>query len=163
MVWWIIATILFLFILWLLISPLSVEIDTRIPEAKFRWTSIGGATIWYNGEWLLDFWVFFYHKTIHFSEINGKPHKKRLPQKKSKKNVRFNRMLKKIIAVAKTFRVKEWQLAIDTGNYIYNGKLYPLNFLPHLSQHVRINFTDENYLVLRISNRPWKILYAFLR
>ena len=74
-----------------------------------------------------------------------------------------NRTLKKIAAVLKTIHVTEWQLAIDSGSYILNAKLYPLNYLPHTAQHIHVNFTDENYLMVKIRNRPWKILYAFLR
>jgi len=163
MVWLIIVTILFLLILWLLISPLLIEIDTRVPRAEMRWQSIGHATASYDGEWWLSFRVLFYHKTIRFTEIQAKPHKKKNRQKKSEKTVPVNRMLKKIATVLKTIHVTEWQLAIDSGNYILNAKLYPLNYLPHTAEHIHVNFTDENYLVLKARNRPWKILYAFLR
>ena len=75
----------------------------------------------------------------------------------------LNKLLKKMPRVAKTFRVSEFRLAIDTGDYIRNAQLYPLNFLPHGYQHLFVNFNDENFLVLKIINRPWKILYGFLR
>ena len=63
----------------------------------------------------------------------------------------------------KSFRVIEWCIAIDTGDKIKNGWLYPLNFSPYTRQHLYINFMDENYLVLRIRNAPWMLAFAFLK
>jgi hypothetical protein len=84
-------------------------------------------------------------------------------KKKGKGKMKISRVLKKAIRVIKTFRVTEWHLAIDTGDHTCNAQLYPLNFLPYTFKHLHINFHDQNYLVLKIRNRPWKILYAFLR
>jgi len=72
-------------------------------------------------------------------------------------------MLLKAARMARTFHILEWKLAIDTGDYTRNAQLYPLNFMPGAFSHLQVNFRDENYLVLKISNRPWKIVYAFLR
>ena len=72
-------------------------------------------------------------------------------------------LLKKIIRIIRTFQVTEWQLAVDTGDHSRNAQLYPLNFLPGAFPHLQINFRDENYLVLKTRNRPWKIVFAFLR
>lgn len=72
-------------------------------------------------------------------------------------------MLKKIIRVIKTFRVTRWQLAVDTGDYVRNAQLYPLNYTKYTFNHLYINFTGENYLTLTIRNRPWKIIYALLK
>ncbi len=65
--------------------------------------------------------------------------------------------------VLATFRVEQWQLAIDTGDYVLNAQLYPVNFLPRCYGHLQINFTGENYGYIRIRNRPWQLLYAYLR
>ncbi len=71
--------------------------------------------------------------------------------------------MKKVLRVAETFRVTEWQLATDTGDYCLNAQLYPLNYLPHAFEHLHVNFADENYFVMKIKNRPVNILYAYLR
>lgn len=162
---WLIGILVFLVLIlcWLLIAPLLLEVDTRVPQASFRWKSIGKMQIWYDGKWKLYFQVFFFRKTICLSELQSKPHQKkvRAPKKKKKRNVK--RILKKMIRVLKTFRVTEWRLAMDTGDYTRNAYLYPLNFLPYTFTHLDINFRDENFLVLRIQNRPWKMIYAFLK
>ena len=77
--------------------------------------------------------------------------------------MKISRVLKKLIRVLKTFRVTEWQLAVDTGDHTVNAQWYPMNFLPYTYKNLQINFIDENYLVLKMRNRPWKIVFAFLR
>ena len=77
--------------------------------------------------------------------------------------MKLSRLLKKMLRVVKTFRVTEWQLAIDAGDYTRNAQLYPLNFLPCAFEHLHINFMEDNYMVLKIRNCPWKIVYTLLR
>jgi len=166
MAWWIIVLLsLLFFICWLLISPVEVEIDSRIPRAKLQWVGIGTAVLWYDDEWRLSMYILFFRKTIRFSKIKRKPKKKRpeTATKKPKKRKNIRKQLTKAARIIKTFRVIEWQLAIDTGDQTRNAQLYPLNFLPGAFRHLDINFRNESYLYLKIRNRPWKMVYEFLR
>jgi len=165
MIWVIILIVLISFISWLLISPVVIKVDTMIPMTELRWVSIGNVRIWYETEWWLSFRILFFQKTIRFSEMKRKSKKIKdtASKKKPKKKIKISRMLKKLTRVIKTFRVTEWQLAIDTGDSTRNAQLYPLNYLPYTFEHLRINFRDENFLLLKIRSSPWKILYAFLR
>jgi len=159
----IILSVLILFLLLLLFLPIIFELDSRIPCARLRWTLIGEAWICYEEEWWLSFRIFFFRKKILLSGI--KRVKKRIAKKPviSKKKKNFSVLFKKILRVVKTFRVKQWDIGIDTTDYILNAHLYPLNFLPGLSPHIRVNFRGENYLFIKINNNAWRILYAFLR
>lgn len=164
---WVIGIVIFLlFILFLLLlSPLSMEVDTRIPGASFHWQNIGRAAIWYDEEWRLSMQLFFYSKTMSIHQLKKKPGKKKTAVQKKKKikaGSRFQK-IQKMIRVLKTFRVTEWKLALDTGDYTRNAQLYPLNFIPYAAEHVHINFTGETYLLLKTRNRPWNILVAYFR
>ncbi len=165
MIWVFIIIIFLLFILcWLLLSPLVMELDTRIPGAAVQWQNIGHAELWYDEEWYLSMQLLFYHKTFRMDELRKKSSgKKTLTQKKKKKKMNRSRMAQKIIRVLQSFRVTEWKLAIDTGDYARNAQLYPLNFIPRTYDHLQINFAGENYLLLKIRNSPWRILYNWLR
>lgn len=161
---WVLGILLFicLLLLWFLISPFIIEIDSRKPLAMLKWVSIGKAAIWYDEEWWLGFRVLFFQKKIRLSSIKDKQKKVAAPLvKKTKRKRKLS--FRKILNVVRTFRIEEWKLAIDTGDYARNAQIYPLNFLPKLSGHMQINFNDENYLYVRIRNRPLKMLYAFLR
>jgi hypothetical protein len=165
MVWLIIVIVIRVLLSWLLISPLIVKVDTRIPEARLRWWSVGEANIWYKDEWWLQWRILFYKKEIRFSEIGSKTKtpKQAASKKRSGRKMKINKILKKGMRIMRTFKVEEWQLAVDTGDHTRNAQLYPLNFIPYNFQHLSINFNDENYLVLKTRNRPWKMLYAFLK
>ncbi|MEQ1677535.1 MAG: hypothetical protein ABL876_12580 [Chitinophagaceae bacterium] len=164
MIWLIgIAAFLVLILCWLLIAPLLLEVDTRVPQASFRWRSIGKMRIWYDGDWRLSMQVLFFRKTICLSEMKSKPRPEKVAAPKRKRKKNGKKTMLKMIRVLRTFRVTEWRLAIDTGDYTRNAQLYPMNFLPYAFKHLDINFRDENYLVLQIRNRPWKMIYAFLR
>jgi hypothetical protein len=89
----------------------------------------------------------------------GSQKKKKPVRHKKRTSVNFQ----KIIRLISTFKIKDWQLGIDTGDFANNARLYPLNFIPYCNKHVQINFTGENFLYLKIVNSPWRIVYAFLR
>jgi len=163
---WLTVILLFICLLlgWLFVSPVKLEVDTRNAKAELHWLSIGGVRIWYEEEWWLSMRILFYRKTMRFSEIKTKPKKIKKPGTKDKQKRKFKitRMMK-MINVIGTFRVTEWQLAVDSGDHARNAQLHPLNYLPYSFGHLYINFMDENFLVLKAWNRPWKIVYAFLR
>lgn len=151
---------LVLLITWILLTPIVVQADTRIPAALVQWGRIGGCRFWFDGEWKLAFRILFFRKTLPVATLKGKRKKPRThPQKKKKKGPPFG----KIIQVLRSFRVEAWQLAVDTGDYTRNAKLYPFNHAPVFREHLWINFTGENYLYLRIRNRPGRILWAWIR
>ena len=166
MIWLvIILLVVCLFAGWLLFSPLQLDIDTRSASAELRWLSIGGVRIWYEEEWWMSARILFYRKTIRVSRMKATSKKVKKAPVKVKQEGKINRarMMRKAIRAIRTFRVTEWQLAVDTGDYAGNACLYPLNFLPGTAGHLHINFSEENFLVIKTRNSPWKLLYAFLR
>jgi flavin-binding protein dodecin len=165
-VWIILPIFFFLILCWLFIAPLELEIDTRIPRACLRWSSVGRAIVTYqNDTWWLNLRVFFFHKQWDLEKlIFGIRKKKKTGRRDNKKAaVKKTNRAKKFLNVVKTFRVTEWQIAVDTGDVTKNAWLYALNFIKDTRRHLRINFTDENYILLVIRNAPWKLAYAFLK
>ena len=157
---WLLLLALMLIVCGLLLTPMILAIDTRIPEIKFSWKGIGIAAINYKEEeWLLRFRIFFYAKEIQLRNIKGR----KMKQEKSKRKKRNPRkMMRKFLAVMKTFRVPVWRISIDTGDYVYNAWLYPLNCFIG-TEHYQINFHEENYLVLELRNNLARMLYAWFR
>lgn len=166
MFWLISILVIFILILCLvLLSVIVIEVDTRIPQAGFRWGNLGTATIWYDDEWWLGIQVLFYRKKIRMSAIKRKSAKIQVAnaRKKPAKKRKLKDVLRKVFSVVKTFEVIECKLAIDTNDYAFNAQLFPLNFLPKGGGHIFINFNNENFFVLKVINYPWKILYSFFK
>jgi hypothetical protein len=162
-VWVIILIVLLLILGWLLLAPLQLQIDTRIPEISFRWISVGKAKMVYEqGKWWLKISVFFFFKQWELEDLIFKP-KKKVKKTRPKTKTGHSKWFRKLLNLIKTFRVTKWRIAIDTGDDVRNAWLYSLNFYPGIGRHVSVNFFDENYLLLEIRNAPWKIIYALTK
>jgi len=77
--------------------------------------------------------------------------------------MKAGRALKLAVRIIRSFRVHYWQWALDTGDNTLNAKLYPVNYLPGCYGHLKVNFIGDNYLGFRISNRPWRVLWALIK
>ena len=167
---WIIAALVFLliicFICWLLLSPIEMHIDTRVPHASFSWLSIGRAIVIYEKEeWFLKVKILLFRKEWPLSKLFTQPAKKKKPEKIKKAGSRAAnlKVMNRSFKMLKTFRVIEWKLAMDGNDHIRYAMLYPLNFLPYLGRHIHINFEDQTYLLLKIRNQPWRMVYAWIK
>ena len=95
-------------------------------------------------------------------QAKSRANKKITGSRKKKKSIDLPKMLKKSGKVIRSFRVSQWQLAIDTGDAAETARLYGLNFLPMAHGHLQINFSGQNYFLCEIRNRPWRILLALI-
>jgi hypothetical protein len=146
-----------------LLAPLQFVIDTRIPLISLRWNSIGKAMVTFEEDkWLLKIRVLFFHKQWEIEKLIFKKKKiRRIKKPKQKRKRKFKWW--KMFRALKTFRIKKYEIAIDTGDNLLNVWLYPLNFYPTARKHLHINFFDENYLVFEIRNTPWRLIHAFMK
>lgn len=152
--------VIFLLLCWIIFSPIIIQVDTRVPKAELRWISIGKVVFWYEAEWWLSFRILFFRKKIRLASITVSP--KKIEKKRRQKTSKIS-LLRKMLKMLRAFRIQEWQLSIDTGNYLYNAWLYPVNFLPYSYGHLHINFNNENYFFIKVRSSPWKMIYAYLR
>lgn len=159
---WMLIAILFI-IGWMLWAPVLIEVDSRVPQVRFRWWSIGDAKMEYADGWWLSFRILFFRKRIKLTAIHKRKSAQPAARMPARPVHRKRPSLKKIGRLLRTFRVREWDCHLDTGDYILNAQLYALNFWPAFQHHLQVNFEDRNYLYLKITNRPWKLLFAWLR
>ena len=110
---------------------------------------------------------------LHFIFINyyfyplryiGKNKKnKNISKKKKKKKTRSKIGLRNGLQLLKSFKIKRFDLKIDTGDYTLNAKLYPLFlFLNNRVGHFNVNFKNRNQFVLHIQNRPIDIVKSYI-
>jgi len=162
-VWLIILIVLFVILVWPLVSPLQLQIDTRVPEVYLRWISVGKAKLVYEeNKWWLSVSILFFSKKWELERLAYK-RKKPGREVKPKTRRRRSKWLKRLFNMGTSFRIIRWRVAIDTGDDIRNAWLYPLNFYPAFRHHLYINFSGENYLFLQIRNAPWRMLYALMK
>ncbi len=155
MIWIIILLMILSSVLLLFLAPFEIMVDTRVPVIKLHWTGIGNATVVYESdEWWLKIRIFFFYKKWAMMQLI-------FANKKKKKTNRMS--FSRVGHIIKSFRVTKWKIAISGSDYITNAGLYFLNFIPYTRQHLFINFTDENYVVIVTRNNLWRIVYAFIK
>lgn len=151
---------LFLLILWLLVARFSLEIDTRVPYMRFRWAGFIKGIIVYRDKWVAELQILFFHTTLPISFKKKKKPQKPKEKKRGKREMTLSKAIRKGKRVLRSFTVDQWELAVDTGDHTLNARLYPVNYWRPCHRHLFINFHGENYLYLKIHNRPLKLLFA---
>jgi hypothetical protein len=166
MIWIILLLILLLPVAWILLMPFQFEMDTRIPVIMIQWKSIGNATLFYEEEvWWLQIRVGFFSKKWNFVQMIFADRKKRKKgvQSRKRSGAKKRMPLLKFFKILKTFQIVHWEIAFDANDNAVNAWWYWLNFFPFSREHIHVNFFDEDYFVLVIRNKVWRIAYAFMK
>jgi hypothetical protein len=167
--WWIIiATVIFLLLIYLLFAPFFVEIDSNNDLYCVRFHRLASASIFLDHTTIfLKLRIAWWRKNI---KLSGSEHTKKktrqvVKREAKKSTVSPHKILKKAKAIVKTFKVNECLIMIDTGNMPLNGILYPwLYFLSRYSgKTIMINFWNENQIKLQVENNAARIIMAYLK
>ena len=71
--------------------------------------------------------------------------------------------VQKLLRIARTFKVDQLLVDVDTGDCITNAKLYPpFAFMNYYGGQFSVNFEDRNRLLLNVQNRPIRIIKSFI-
>ncbi len=165
----ILLLLLGLFLLSLLLNPFILHLDTRRDIYSLRWWGMASARV--TGSDLgpvLRIWVLGWRKQfflLHLLRPSRQAEKKK-PEKKKKKSA-WKRprwlTLRLGLRLLRTFRVKKFQLTLDTGDFARNAYWWPVFYtLSHRKGDLSINFQGNNELVLVMSNRLWNVAWVFL-
>lgn len=154
--------LLFVYLLWM---PIVLCIDTITNQYYIHVKGIAKASIESHKEEILiiKLKVFFLSFQFYPLRKNKGSAKKNKRGKYKIKKRKPKISLRTALRVLKTFKVKRFVLNIDTGDCIYNAKLYPLfAFLNYKIGGFNINFDGRNQIVLHIQNRPLPIIKSII-
>ena len=161
---WIILVLLFLSLLiYLLLLPINIVIDSIDNQYFVSLGSLAKANVAKDDDYLLRIDL----RTL-FLRFKFYPLKKRAAKKKKKKRETEKKkikwsQIKSIFRIVRSFEVKQFSLDIDTGHCITNAKLYPVfAFLDFWVGNYRVNFIGRNSIVLHLQNRPYRIIKSFI-
>ena len=167
MIWIILLTIILGLILFVLVTPLIIRIDTRENIYLIRWAGLVRMQILPDTDKLLVINVrsLFWNKDFYpltkrvAKEQKDEPAK---PSKKKKRSLRY--MSRRAWHVLRSFRVRQFSVDLDTGDYIWNAYLYPVFwFLNTRKRHLYINYEGRVTAKIEIRNRLIRMLYAFIQ
>lgn len=155
-----------LLFVYLLFIPIIMVIDTRNHKYYVKLKGLAKATIIADEKELLKIKLRVLFFNFNFYPLKKKPISKslkkqsKLPKKKSKKPINFETGIR----VIKSFKIKQFNLNIDTGDCITNAKLYPLFALINFYKgtHFSINFESRNSVLLSVEIRPFRVITSYI-
>lgn len=162
--WWIVLGVFVAAVSYLLLMPLLLLGDTATRTLEFRAGHLVWARLEEDPEELLRLHLHvpfanYYWRPTDLARWHRKPKKVRNRRAGTdrKKHINWLRVLK-------TFRVRYFSWDLDTGDPVWNAKLYPVAFLlQYQGIGVRVNFWQQNRLAFRISNQPIRLLKSIVK
>lgn len=96
-------------------------------------------------------------------KVLSEPKKKKSTDRNQSTSMPSTIKIQKGMQLLKSFKVKKFNLEIDSGDCILNAKLYPLfSFLNFYIGNFKVNFQGKNRLILHLQSRPIYILKSFI-
>jgi hypothetical protein len=166
MVWIILLIFFSFFLLWLLLVPLVIFVDTVSNRYCLTLPGIFRAMVVPSGE------LFQVKGWILFIPYRFNPFKMRRRKRKEKNTVRKKRKKFRVpkggIGMAgdmiRTIRIRALDLNIDTDDFMLNAWLVPaFSFINTPNTRLRVNFEGDATLLLDMRIRLGALLWAFIR
>jgi hypothetical protein len=162
----IISLIIFLALVWLLFLPIEIYINTKSNEYYGELKGLAKASIETDEFELIrikvkiPFKEFYYFPLKTWWTSKGKGKEKKA---KKKSNIAKRFTPKTMLRLIRSFKIKTWNIDLDTGDCITNAKLYPLfSLMDYRFGGFRINFEGRNHVLLQLRNRPIYVLKSFI-
>ena len=159
----VILSVLLLLLLSILLAPIVLNIDTIKNEYYVRVKGLVKASLEPHETEIFRIRVHTFFMNFYVYPLQKKKKKKVKPKEKGIKKFRKKANLSKIIRLIRTFKIKRLFLDLDTGDFVWNAKLFPVFvFLNNQIGGMSINFQGRTNLVLQIENKLIYILKELL-
>lgn len=163
MAWLVVLALLLALLGYLLLMPLELKADTATHRLELRVGHLARACLEDDAEEIV-------HVKLHvpFASFCWRPTdlmrmRMKRRRQKSKKKSRGSGITLNWIRLLRSFRVRYFSWDLDTGDPVWNAKLYPVAFLLQTrGVGVRVNFWHYNRLAFRITNRPVYLLKSIV-
>jgi len=166
MVLYIFLILCFLFLIWLLLGPVIVYIDSSSNRYFLNLPGIFHARIVSSENLLLvRGWILFVPYRFNPFKKRGARKKKKEKAIEKKKKFKFPKggagMVKDAVG---TIRVRKLELDLDTDDFLLNAWLVPVfNVISFPNTRLNINFKGESSLLLDMRIRLGALLWVFIR
>lgn len=159
--------ILSFLLIWLLFSPIILQVDTSQNKYSLRWVGlIKAAVIPMPDDLLLRLHLPFWRHDFSLIKLlapSSKTKKATARKATPKTGASWRFPWNRLYRVLKSFRVLYFQLEVDTDDYVTNAYLYPLCCaLRTPTRALMINFQGRNRCAFQIENRVANLLAAFI-
>lgn len=164
MIWFIIIiSVLILLLLWILVAPVIIYLDTDRNRYFLSLPGIFKAMVIPSERLFhIRFRIFFVPFT--YDPFTEKPEKKKKEKKiKKRRPKKISGLFKLAIRVLRSFRIRKLELDIDTDDYILNAWLIPV-FSTVNSENIQMRANFEGYasLLLDLRTRIGTLIWIFI-
>jgi hypothetical protein len=162
--WWLlIPAVLLVVALFLLFSPIVLDLNSETGKCELRWAGVGTMKVTLDDERiLLRFRIAGYRFTLDPAEG-----KHQLPRSKpgtvqQKKKLTLRHIIGKSRMLLHSFHVRDFHCDFDSNDYLLNSWLFPVaHWLDPSHRKWNINFNGRNAVALKIENNLWRLLRAW--
>lgn len=170
MFWIIFLPLLLVLLIWLLCSPIYLQIEWNedYQFAQLHWWGIlRGRLLPERGDWTFRLELPLFSRSWPISKWQPGTKKEQKNRAKStrKKSWKPKHPLQLVRRLWRSFHLIRLRVDLDTDDYVWNAYLFPLFRVtnPAGRKDWRINFKGRNELSLIVENRLYRLLYAFIR
>ena len=167
MVWLVLSAVLISIIAVIAFTQVRIQIDSDRQVAGFSWGSLAFVRLSLKNEMpVASLNILGWRRHWNLVELIAH-HKKHKDQNHTKRRIKKDRKqirFRKILNMARSFKVEEFKLKLDTDDFVVNAWLWPAaEFLRFQGADVRINFEGVNEIKLSITNSPFRLLIAWIK
>jgi hypothetical protein len=166
MIWIIIITLLLAFLLWLLLGPVILFLNTETNRYHLALPGIIKIAVVPSTELFhIRGWVFFIPFKYHpFRPRKGKRKEKPEKPKAKKKPRKVSGNINMVIDVVRSLRIRKLYLNLDTDDFILNAWLVPaFSYVNSENIRMRVNFEGTSSLLLDLRLRLGTLIWIFIR
>lgn len=169
---WVLAILLIplALVLYLLLAPIVLEVDTDADLYQVRYHKLASAQLTLDEfEPVVHIDVLKWHRSFPLIKKTEKvivtEEAQKAPSTEEKTRQGSMRIGKVLLNMANSFKVRHWYVTFDTGDMVLNGQLYPWVYLAgrHLDKPTVINFWGQNLVQLSISNNLGRMGWVYFK
>jgi len=164
MILYIIIALFLVFLTWILLAPLVIQVDTA--SGRYRVMLPGVLTVKAvpaDGLFFVRAWIFFIPlKFDPFRPGKRKDGKKETGKKKRRKGFRMS--AGKARKILRAIRIRRLAIDVDTDDYVLNAWLVPALAVANRYDNIemRVNFEGNLFMHMDLRTRPGRILWILL-
>lgn len=162
--WWLLVPVfLLIVVLFLLLSPIVIDLNSETGKCELRWSGFGSMNLILKDEKiLLRFRIAGYRFTIDPAEGKNKLPRTKAGSEQRKRKMTLRQIVSKSRALLQSFQVRDFHCDFDSNDYLLNSWLYPAaHLLDPSHRRWNINFNGRNAVALKIENNLWRLLRAW--
>lgn len=166
MIWYIIISLFVALLLWILLGPVIIFLNTGTRRYLLALPGIFKAVVVPSTDvFYIRVWIFFI--PFRFNPFQGKTEKRKEKPRKPGRKWRLKKLAggKQIISdVVRSIRIRKLSLDIDTDDFMLNAWLVPVFSLVNSGDiQMRVNFEGTSSLLLELRTRLGSLLWIVIK